>query len=313
MSVHNQVLLILANGAPMNSNTVTLLQLGELPCIQVEHPLASALIALQGAQLLRYTPTGSKPVIWLSDTAAYQKGKSVRGGIPICWPWFGDARKNPVEVQRILPQGELPAHGWVRDKPWLLDSVTSDEAGVLLRFIFPDKNALPLPFPKDIELSLEIHIGAELSLCLTTHNGSDQTIQFSQALHSYFAVSNIDQVQVKNLEGVHYIDTLDEWCKKSDAKALSIDQETDRIYLDTPEEIVIADTGWQRELSVRTRHSKSAVVWNPWTEKSKRLSQFEDDAYVGMLCVESANVLGDVALLEARSTTHLQLSIANHT
>ena len=272
----------------MEIQHVALCQIDELPCIRIQHPKATALIALQGAQLLEYTPTGAKPVIWLSSQAEFKKGQSVRGGIPVCWPWFGDARKNPEQVQRHLPQGNLPAHGWVRDKPWLLDSSSSDDDGVTLKLRFPS-TSWPAPFPDAVELSLEMQIGTELKLTLTTFNGSNEDLHFSQALHSYFAISDVENVRIRNLEGVTYIDTLDDWKEKTENAPVKIEAETDRIYLDTPEVISIQDEAWVRSIQVESDTAKSAVVWNPWIEKGKRLSQFGEASYQGMVCVETAN------------------------
>ncbi len=269
----------------------------ELPCLRVHHPKASALVALQGAQLLEYTPFDAKPVIWLSDQAEFKQGKSVRGGIPVCWPWFGDARKNPESVQQHLPEGNLPAHGWVRNKPWLLDAADSNENHVYLKFRYPS-TTWPAPFPDGIEVSLEMWIGSELKLSLTTFNGSEQTLHFSQALHSYFAISDVKQAQICGLEGVTFLDTLDDWQEKSSDQPICIRGETDRIYLDTPEEILVNDSGWERSISIQSADARSAVVWNPWIEKGKRLSQFGEESYRGMVCVETGDVMENAMALE---------------
>ncbi|MEE2731245.1 MAG: D-hexose-6-phosphate mutarotase [Pseudomonadota bacterium] len=294
----------------MENQTVILCQIDELPCIRIQHPKATALVALQGAQLLEYTPTGDKPIIWLSPLAEFKRGKSVRGGIPVCWPWFGDPRRNPSAVQQHLPAGTLPAHGWVRDKPWVLDSVASNEDGVTLRFQFPTNN-WPAPFPNGVELSLEMVIGSELQLTLTTKNSSDQTLHFSQALHSYFAISDVNQMEIGQLEGVTFMDTLDDWREKTEDTPIQIGQETDRIYVDTPELIVVRDRQWNREIQVSSSTAKSAVVWNPWIEKGLRLSQFGEESYREMVCVETASVMGNTVSIIRNSMFNLILIISN--
>ena len=281
----------------MDIQHLTLCQIDELVCIRIQHPKASALIALQGAQLLEYTPIGRKPVIWLSDQAEFKQGQSVRGGIPICWPWFGDARKNPDSVQKHLPSGPLPAHGWVRDKPWLLETIDSNDERVALKLKFPT-SIWPAPFPHGVELTLHIEIGDELRLNLITRNGSNETLSFSQALHSYFAISDVENIQIENLEGVTFIDTLDNWQEKVEESPVRIAGETDRIYLDTPEVISIQDDPWQRTTQIESDTSKSAVVWNPWIEKGKRLSQFDAESYRKMLCVETADAAKHCVQLE---------------
>lgn len=293
------------------SDHIRLCQLGELACIQIQHPLATALISLQGAQLLHYTPTGEQPVIWLSEKAEFQRGKAIRGGIPVCWPWFGDARRNPDEVQSCLGEGSLPAHGFVRDQLWLLTHSSSDDQGAHLQFEHPslDHRSKAGNWPGDARLTLEMSIGNKLNLQLTTTNQSQRPVHFTQALHSYFAVSHIDQVSVQNLENAEFTDTLNHWLRISEPQALSIQQETDRIYHNTPQSIQIHDSGWQRRINVQSQHGKSAVVWNPWIEKSKRLSQFADDAYTRMLCIESANVLDDSIHLSPGESFTLDLTV----
>ncbi|HVK99270.1 MAG TPA: D-hexose-6-phosphate mutarotase, partial [Dongiaceae bacterium] len=283
------------NPTPGTNALVTLQQIDELPCLRIQHPRANALIALQGAQVLEFTPAGKPPVIWLSPTAAFKRGQSVRGGIPVCWPWFGDLTRNPQAVRDCLAQGDTttPAHGWVRSLPWLLQRVDADGNGVHLRLDYPTPTGLSTSWAHHISLSLDIHIGERLQLTLTTHNHGITPLTLSQALHSYFAVSHIDQVQVKGLEQVRYLDTLQQWQEKRDAESMPIQQETDRIYLETPSLIRIEDSGWKRALCIESQQSRSAVVWNPWIEKAQRLSQFPDDAYQQMLCIETARVMDD--------------------
>lgn len=274
-------------------DVIEVVQIDELACLQVRHPKASALIALQGAQVLKYTPTGTHPVIWLSETAAFKQGQSVRGGIPVCWPWFGDLRRNPMAVQSCVPCEHPPSHGWVRNLPWLLEQASSDDNGVSIRLRYPLPAGIPVDWAAQARLTLTLQIGHELILQLETTNLSTQTLTLSQALHSYFAVSHIDQILVHPLQQVRYIDTLRDWQTFSDNDTLRIHQETDRIYLDTPPAFIIEDRGWQRRIEIHCAQSRSAVIWNPWIEKAKRLSHFVEDAYKRMLCIETARVMDD--------------------
>jgi len=294
----------------MSNPHISLCQKDELVCLQIEHPRASALIALQGAQLLEYTPANGKPVLWLSELAEFKKGHSVRGGIPLCWPWFGDARRNPETVQQHLPVGDLPAHGWVRSQPWLVDQAESDDAGVSLRLSYPDRE-WPQPFPQGVSVSVQMHIGRELEVQLLTRNDSATTVALSQALHTYFAVSDVANTEIHQLEDVTFLDTLDDWREKSEAAPLGILEETDRIYMQPPELIRIDDSGWGRQILIRSRHSASAVVWNPWIEKSKRLSQFAEDAYRRMLCIETANAASDVITLAPGEQASLGVTLSS--
>lgn len=294
----------------MNTQAQILLtQIDELPCLRIQHPKASALIALQGAQVLEYTPAGAEPVIWLSETAGFKGGQSVRGGIPVCWPWFGDLKRNPAEVQRSVQGDPALAHGWVRNQPWLLEHTSIDADAARIRLRYPTPLGLGSPWAAQVSLTLDILVGAELNLQLTTVNWSDAPITYSQALHSYFAVSQIDKVQVLDLDQCRYIDTLQQWRECADADPLAIRQETDRIYLDTPATIRLLDLGWQRIIHINSDTSRSAVVWNPWIEKSARLSHFADDAWQRMLCIETARVLDDCVTLPPGEQDTLRLNI----
>lgn len=290
-------------------DSVTLVQRDELVCLQIRHPKASALIALQGAQVLEYTPTGAHPVIWLSETAAFKRGQSVRGGIPVCWPWFGDLRRNPAAVQLAIGQESAQTHGWVRDLPWLLDRVDNNDNGVNILLRYPMPAGLAAPWCADVELTLHVHVGDELILQLDATQHGQQSVTISQALHSYFAVSHIDQVRVPSLQQVRYLDTLREWQPCRDDVPLRITSETDRIYQNTPATITLEDSGWQRRIHVHSSDAQAAVVWNPWIEKSRRLSHFADDAYQRMLCIETARVLDDCVVLIPGQTQRMTLRI----
>lgn len=292
-----------------HNEVVHLVQIDELACLRVRHPQATALIALQGAQLLEYTPTGSRPVIWLSETAEFKGGQSVRGGIPVCWPWFGDLRRNPVDVQTCIAQQQTPAHGWVRNLPWLLERVSSNDSGVNIRLRYPLPAGIPTAWAAEAALVLTIHIGRELVLQLDTTNHSSHPLTLSQALHSYFAVSDIGQICVQPLQQLRYVDTLREWQIFSDDTPLRINGETDRIYLDTPATLTLDDDGWQRRIHIHCAESRSAVIWNPWIDKSKRLSHFPNDAYQRMICIETARVFDDCVVLAPGQTNRMTTRI----
>ena len=289
------------------------IQLGDLACWRIRHAGAELLVAEQGAQVLRYQPANQQPLIWLSEQAAYQAGQSVRGGIPVCWPWFGDLQRNPQAIRdaHLRPEN-APAHGLVRGCDWQLVGLNTEDEGVLLSFAF-DTAAQPFAeWPLTAELQLDIHLSERLSLTLTTRNLGDRELPISQALHSYFAVSDIRQVKVEGLDPGRYIDTLDGWSVQRQKEAVSFAGETDRIYLDTPQRMSIVDSGWQRRIVLSSEGSASAVVWNPWIDKARRLSQFADDAWQGMLCIEHANVLDDALILAPQAEYQLAISLQAH-
>jgi glucose-6-phosphate 1-epimerase len=285
-------------------------EINQLTCWRVRTANAELLVAQQGAQVLSYQRDGEQPLIWLSEQAAFEHGQGVRGGVPVCWPWFGDLRRNPPAVQAMYQGGSLvPAHGLVRSLDWQLLNIDSLDDSVILEFVCNSVEQPLAQWPHAAELKLRIRLDHQLHLELDTRNLGDTPLAFSQALHTYFAVSDIRQVHVEGLEGCRYIDTLDNWLERQQSATLDFHGETDRIYLDTPTQLSILDPAWQRRIRLRSSGSRSAVLWNPWVDKARRLSQFADDAWQGMLCIEHANVLDDCVLLAPGAQHRLSVSL----
>lgn len=293
-----------------SSSHLSLQQRGGLPVLRISNRHADAVIALQGAQLLEYTPRGEKPVIWLSDLAEYQRGQSVRGGVPVCWPWFGALDRNPEPIQEMTRGEGLPAHGLVRARDWTLHGIQEDEDLTEVTLAFSTDHLLQRNWPHAVELLLKLTIGRSLKLELTTHNAGSEPIALTQALHTYFSISAIDEIELTGFEKTRYIDTLDGWRELPQTGAIRFTGETDRIYLDVPETVQLHDRGWNRTIALRASGSTSAVVWNPWIEKSRRLSQFAPNAWREMICIETANVLEDAVTLKAGAIHVLELELS---
>lgn len=294
-------------------SSVQLVQLDELPALRIRNAHAAALITLQGAQVLEFTPHGQRPVIWLSEQAAFRRGENIRGGIPICWPWFGELARNPAAVQAMLSASQkrdAPAHGLVRAQPWLLDAVGEQPSHTEIILRFPCA-ALPAIWPQAVALTLTISIGATLRLQLTTHNLGATPIALTQALHTYFAIGDSRQIEITGLENTRYIDTLHEWREFPQQGVIRLAGEVDRIYRQVPHHVQLRDNAWQRTLHLRTANSSSAVLWNPHIEKAKRLSQFAADAWQRMVCIETANVLDDSVVLAAHAEHTLDLEVGS--
>ena len=165
-------------------------------------------------------------------------------------------------------------------------------------------------WPHDVALTLSIRLDTQLHISLTSHNRSDIPVSISQALHSYFAVSDIRQVEVEGLAGCRYIETLGDWQERQQAGALGFAGETDRIYLGLPPSLSLVDHGWQRRISLHSQGSASAVLWNPWVDKALRLSDFAADAWQRMLCIETANVWDDCLHLAPGASHSLDLRLS---
>ena len=286
-------------------------QHGELNCWRITSDSAELLVAQQGAQVLSYQRLGEPPLLWLSDQALFNRGKSVRAGVPVCWPWFGNLQRNPEAVRKQFNGSEAPAHGLVRGRDWQLLGIDSSGDAVQLSFTLPETQGDLPGWPHQVELALTIRMGEDLSLDLTSRNLGNDPVALSQALHSYFAVSDVRSVSLEGVKGLDYIETLADWEQRTQQTDLTFSGETDRIYLDTPGELAIVDAAWNRRVRVTPRGSRSAVIWNPWTERAAQLPDMADDGWQRMLCIETANVWGDVVELAPGASHTLGLTLSS--
>ncbi|AXQ50355.1 D-hexose-6-phosphate mutarotase [Pseudomonas vlassakiae] len=286
-------------------------QHGELNCWRISSDHAELLIAQQGAQILSYQRVGEPPLLWLSDQAIFRQGKSVRAGVPVCWPWFGNLQRNPASVQAMYRGEQAPAHGLARTRDWQLLGVEEKGDDLHIDFELPEAQGDLPDWPHDVELKLHIVLGDDLTVSLNSRNMGNSPVTISQALHSYFAVSDVRQAQVEGVEGLQYIETLAGWEQRQQQGALAFAGETDRIYLDTPQKLSIVDPHWERRITLTCSGSRSAVIWNPWTERAKELADMADDGWQRMLCIETANVWDDVVELKPGASRSLQVRIGS--
>lgn len=283
----------------------------ELIAIAIKNKHASATVFLQGAQISQYQRHQQATTLWLSPECDYKQGQALRGGIPICWPWFGDINRNPEIIkQQYNDLPVLPAHGLVRDVDWQLDNITSlDDGSNQLKLSLDLSPNDQTVWPYESHLSCTITIGPQLHIEFTVRNTDEQSFSYSSALHSYLAVDGIEGVSIIGLDGSEFIDGLDDWQSKTQQGPVTIDGEVDRIYQTNHSTITVNDKGYNRDISLNSQGSNSCVIWNPWIEKSKRLSCFDDLAYQEMLCIETANVLDDIITLAPQQDHTLALTI----
>ncbi len=262
---------------------------GGLAVVAVDTEAASARIALQGAHLLSWIPDGEKPVIWLSPNAKFAPGKAIRGGIPVCWPWFGPHTSETT----------YPAHGFARTADWAMVDVErpSDHSLALLFRLIPSETSRRW-WPHATPVELRISVGQRLSLELTTKNLGISPLPISQALHAYLAVSDVRAIQVLGLANRRYIDKVDGGAVKHEAGPVKFTEETDRIYLDSTIDLLLLDPGLRRSIRIAKTGSHSTIVWNPWIEKSARMDDFVESGYLNMLCIEAANAADDTITLQ---------------
>jgi len=258
---------------------------GPIACLAARGNLTG--IALQGAQVLSWLHQDQQQ-LWLSPVSQLGTSKPVRGGIPVCWPWFGP---HPAD-------GNKPAHGFVRTRYWTVARThcSADLGTVSITFSFatgPEHAGL---WPYEAEVLLTVTLGAGLSLALETINKGSRPLLMSEALHTYFSVTDIADVRIVGLDGVSYIDKVDQETVKLQTGDVVIDCEVDRIYLGKTAIITLRDK--DRAVVIRSQGSASAVVWNPWVDKTIRLGDMgAPDAFSAMVCIETTNAANDVVLL----------------
>ncbi len=291
----------------------------DLIAIGVNNTVASAEIFLQGAQIARFQRKGESPTLFLSSQCVYKEGQALRGGVPICWPWFGVLQKNNDQITsqyKHLDAASAMSHGFVRLMEWQLDSVdVSSHDLTVLEFsldLNADKNSAE-PFyykkywPFVTQLRYRVEIGERLTASFVVSNQGAETFSYTSALHSYFAIDHIKNAIISGFSKTEYIDALDGWKQKTQLEDIAFNKEVDRIYKSAPPKIILSDRN--RFITLTSEGSKSTVVWNPWLEKSKHLSQFADDEYQSMVCIETANALDDSVTLAAGEQHALTIAI----
>ncbi len=261
----------------------------DIPVVEIQNDQASATISLQGAQVLSWVPAGEDEVIWLSRDASFAPGKSVRGGIPICWPWFGAHAADAA----------YPAHGFARTSLWqVIDTqpLASGETQITFRLDTRQMNdSIQSMWPLATVVEFCLTIGKTLIMTLTTLNHSEEVITIGQALHTYFAVDDVRHTSVYGLEDRDYLDKTDGFKRKIQDGPVVIGEEVDRVYLQTADDIVIDDK--KRKVSITKQGSQSTIVWNPWQVVAEKMGDLGQDGYLKMLCVESANAAEDTVTI----------------
>ncbi|MGM0569240.1 D-hexose-6-phosphate mutarotase [Marinobacter sp.] len=284
-----------------------LTRLGELEAITISHPGFQAALTLQGAHLVHFAPANEPNWLWLSPTARFEPGRAIRGGIPVCWPWFGVPGRNPGPVRSLLADADVPAHGFARTAPWVLAELQETDSDVTVTLAL-DSSECPDPrWTGQARAWLRFRFRSDaLSLTLTTENTGSQPLAITQALHTYLPTPDVTRTTLSGLEGSTYLDTLDGWQPKRQQGKAGFAGETDRIYLAAP---VITVHGGVRDCRLTAGGSASTVVWNPGPEKSLRLSDFPDDGWTGMLCVETANAVDDYRKLASGQSHSLTMTL----
>lgn len=270
---------------------------GKLPMLRIRNEAATALISLYGGQVLSYRPVASGlEMLFLSELAHYQRGKAIKGGVPICWPWFGP---NPHDR-------ELPAHGLARIHTWRVIEVRQDDPAEthITLGIDTDDDTRAI-WPHEFTLRLHITIGATLTLALATRNTSKMAYDITQALHTYFRIGHIFDTRVEGLAGKTYVDKANGGETRQQSGEVRFENEVDSIYADVGADLAIVDARQQRRIEIHSENSRTAVVWNPWAGISYQMSDLADDDFTRFVCVETANAGEEVVRVAPGETVRI--------
>jgi D-hexose-6-phosphate mutarotase len=259
---------------------------------KISNSLGSASLCLQGAHLMTWHPKSQvEPVVWLSRDAKLAPGKSIRGGVPVCWPWFG----------AHVTEAGFPAHGFARTTPWqVVESGSEPDGATRLTLRLAASEKTRAQWTHDCTLELTVSIGETLRMELVTSNTGTNDFVIGEALHTYFKIGDIGAAQVTGLEGCDYWDKVggSTLCKQDGA--ISFTSETDRVYINTAAACVIGDDKLKRRIHVAKSGSRTTVVWTPWTEKANKMGDLgQPDGWREMVCVESANAFDNVVTVAA--------------
>jgi glucose-6-phosphate 1-epimerase len=271
-----------------------------LDVVEVETAVSTAVIALQGAQVLSFVPRGGRDLLWVSERARWAAGAALRGGIPLCFPWFGPHATQPA----------FPAHGFARTRAWRFAGAREVSGEVAVELALSDDDATAALFPHRFDATLTVTIGASLSLAFDVTNTGPDEFAFEVALHSYFAVSDVAGIAIEGLAGRDFIDKVAGGVTRQEAAApLRIAGEVDRVY-DGAGPVTLRDPPAGRALRIESTGARSTVVWNPAPAKTATLADLAPDAWRRFVCVETGAIGAGRVSLAPRAKHRLAVRYA---
>ena len=273
---------------------------GGLPKIHVTYPSATADIYLHGAQLTSWQPVNADEVLFLSEHSSWQDGRAIRGGIPVCFPWF----RSKVDAP------SAPAHGFVRTKEWRVESVKIDGESVVVICSTENDESTHRWWPQAFRLVHILSIGKSLRLELIVTNTGPTSFRFEEALHTYFRVSQVQKVSIRGLDQIAYLDNIHGNCKKTQSGDLILTAKTDNAYINVNSAAELVDPTCRRTIRTEKENSATTVVWNPWQEGAASLNDLGDDEWRQFACVEASNVLASAISLAPGQEHRMQAIIS---
>lgn len=254
---------------------------GGLPKVSIASPIAAGEMYLHGAQVTSWKPASAEDVFFLSSQSRWEDGQAIRGGVPICFPWFRAKSDDP----------HAPAHGFVRTKAWELESIVHSGSAISVSMFTESDENTKRWWPAAFHLVHRATFGPELHLELELTNDGTTTVRFQEALHSYHRVGHVQTARLRGLDKVHYLDNTDSNREKVQRGDVVIASQTDRAYLTGQPEVELEDPTMHRRVRIAKENSLTTVVWNPWVEGARALPDLGDDEWTQMFCVEASNVL----------------------
>ena len=247
--------------------------------IVLNHPNFDAAFSLHGAHLVHYQKKQQAPLIYTSKVAFFDSNKAIRGGVPICWPWFGNTT--------FSKSNNLPGHGFARINKWTVSQIIETDNGIDISFSFTSNTSTKTMWNHDFELTLTASLSDNIELSLITKNTGDSSFSYGGALHTYLNIADVEQCVVKGL-AESYSDSLDNKQIKTNTQPLLINKPIDSIYAVNEGEIIVDDNDNKRKIMITNQGNDAVVVWNPWVEGAKGFADMPDDGYKTMLCIEAA-------------------------
>jgi len=270
--------------------------------VDINNKHAKARISTYAGQVISFQPhTQQNDLIFLSENAVYQTGKAIRGGAPICWPWFGDDTSGYGR----------PSHGFMRNQQWQVMASNLDLNGITTLVLGASStDETKAVWPYDFNLILEIKVGKSLELKLTTLNTGNEELTITQAFHTYFKISDVAQITVSGLDGKKYLDKLEGFSESLQTGDVTVSEEIDRVFQAVDNDIYLIDKGFDRKITFSVTGCKTTVIWNPWTTVSSRMTDLDNDDYRRFVCVETANTAKDSVTIAAGKEHSLSVSYA---
>lgn len=261
---------------------------GELPVVKITNDFADATISLYGAHVLSYIPKGQEDVLWMSKSSAYKVGTPIRGGIPVCFPWFGPHATD----------NQKPVHGFARLVQWdVKEAIALTDGSTQLVLQLSDSDYTRNMWNFAFTASLTVVVGKALTVNLTFSNTGADTFVCSDALHSYFNISSLDKIGINGLQGASFYVPNAEQTEEQTEETLLIQKEENRRYIEHTSDCIITDNGMNRKIKVGKTGSKVTVVWNPYVETAKNIGDIHEGGYNNFICVEAVNAINDTIQL----------------